>query len=119
MSEEIVDRALAEARPDDRPNPHLLAYDFFKHMTTLTVLTLGGVLTLSSSIFEGQVAREPMLLSIGLIAASGLMAFGGQIELVDWAHRGTARPRAAARWGRGLVAMTFGAGVGAFLSVAV
>lgn len=119
MSDEIVEEALQDsARTDGRPNPHLLAYDFFKHMTSLSVVTLGGVLTLSGSLFQNALDPRRMLLSIGLIAASGVIAFAGQIEMVDWAHRGAGRPRIVARWGRGLVALTFGAGVGAFLSIA-
>ncbi len=120
MSDELVDEALQEdaAKPGSRPNPHLLAYDFFKHMTSLSVLTLGGVLTLSGSIFEDALEPRRMLISMLLIAASGFIAFAAQTEMVDWAHRPSGRPRFMARWGRGLVALTYGAGVGVFLAIA-
>jgi hypothetical protein len=119
MADEIAEEARREAEraPDNRPNPHLLAYDFFKHMTTLSVVTLGGVLTLSGSLFAGDIDRAQLLFSMGLIAAAGVIAFAGQIEMVDWTYRGTPRPRITARWGRGLVAATYGGGVGAFLSI--
>ena len=86
--------------------------------TSLSILTLGGVLTLSGSVFENALDSRRMLISMALIAASGFIAFAGQSEMVDWAHRGVGRPRIMARWGRGLVALTYGGGVGVFLSTA-
>src|SRR5687768_11610742 len=41
VSDEILDEAQEEAtaKSGGLPNPHLLAYDFFKHMTSLSILT--------------------------------------------------------------------------------
>ena len=120
VSDELLDEAQEEAtaRTGGLPNPHLLAYDFFKHMTSLSILTLGGVLTLSGSVFESALEPRRMVISMALIAASGFIAFAAQIEMVDWVHRGVGRPRIMARWGRGLIALTYGLGVGVFLSTA-
>jgi len=119
MSDEIVEQAHSDSAlgPAARPNPHLLAYDFFKHMTSLSVLTLGGMLTLSGSIFAEMVSSRNLLVAMGLIAAAGVTAFTAQIEMVEWAHRDTAKPRWSARWGRGIVPMLYGGGVGAFLAM--
>ena len=120
MSDEILDEAQEEAtaKAGGLPNPHLLAYDFFKHMTSLSILTLGGVLTLSGAVYEDALEPRRMVVSMALIAASGFIAFAAQIEMVDWAHRGSGRPRLMARWGRALIALTYGLGVGVFLSMA-
>lgn len=115
MSGEIEDFAGADAPPG--VNPHLLAYDFFKHMTNLTLITLGGMITLFGSIFSNASFRDDMLLPVALIAASGVIAFVGQIEMVQWAYRG-GEPRRVATWYRWLTPGLFGAGVGAFLSTA-
>lgn len=98
------------------PNPHLLSYDFYKHMTSLSVLTLGGVLTLSGSVFAANREPKRLLLSMVMIAASGIIAFLGQVEVVDWANRGGGSQKLLVRRGRGLVALTYGVGVGSFLS---
>ena len=120
VSDELLDEAQEEstARTGGLPNPHLLAYDFFKHMTSLSILTLGGMLTLSGSVFENALEPRRMVISMASIAASGFIAFAAQTEMVDWAHRGAGRPKIVARWGRGLIALTYGVGVGAFLSTA-
>ena len=114
----MSDELLEEGHRGDWPNPHLLAYDFFKHVTSLSIVTLGGILTLSGSIFENSLDTRRLLMAMTLVAASGVIAFAAQVEMVDWANRGTGKPRLLARWGRGLVALTYGAGVGAFLSTA-
>ena len=120
MSDEILDEAQEEAtaKSGGPPNPHLLAYDFFKHMTSLSILTLGGILTLSGAVYENALEPRRLVISMALIAASGFIAFAAQIEMVDWAHRGAGRPRLMARWGRALIALAYGLGVGVFLSTA-
>jgi hypothetical protein len=116
MSDEIED--FAGAASPSGVNPHLLAYDFFKHMTNLSLLTLGGMVTLFGSIFSGASFKEDMLLPVALIAASGAAAFLGQLEILQWAYRGGASPKRAAIWYRWLTPAFFGTGIGAFLATA-
>ena len=117
MSDDIVSSELPGAVPADGVNPHLLAYDFFKHMTNLSLITLGGMVTLFGSIFSGASFRDDMLLPLAFVALSGGVAFLGQIEILQWAYRGGS-PRRAASWYRWLTPTFFGVGVGAFLSTA-
>jgi hypothetical protein len=96
-------------------NPHLLAYDFFKHMTNLSIITLGGMVTLFGSVFANVHSKGEMLLPMGLTALSGIAAFVGQMEIVEWGYRG-GTPRHIATLARWLTPGFFGAGVGAFLA---
>ena len=115
MSQEIED--FADAVSPSGINPHLLAYDFFKHMTNLSLITLGGMVTLFGSIFSGASFKEDMLLPMALTAAAGVAGFLGQIEVLQWAYRG-GKLRRAAGWLRFLAPGLFGIGIGAFLSTA-
>ena len=115
MIQEIED--LAGEAPPSGINPHLLAYDFFKHMTNLSLITLGGMVTLFGSIFSGASFRDDMLLPMALTAGAGVAGFLGQIEILQWAYRGGS-PRRAAGWLRYLAPLLFGMGIGAFLSTA-
>lgn len=119
MSDEIVEEAHrdSERHAQRLPNPHLLAYDFFKHMTSLSVLTLGGVLTLAGSIFADPEYHRGMFVSAMLTAGAGFTAYVGLIEMVESAQRGKP-PRLIARLARGVVPALFGGAVGAFLSTA-
>jgi len=112
VTDEIVQPELGAAKP----NPHLLAYDFFKHMSSLSVLTLGGMLTLSESVLAEIASDRSTYLAMALMALAGATAILAQNELVEWAHRDTPRPKFIARWGRLLTTGAFGAGVGAFLA---
>jgi hypothetical protein len=115
MSAEINDPA-GEPSPSGI-NPHLLTYDFFKHLTNLSLITLGGMVTLFGSIFSGASFKDDMLLPMALTAGAGVAGFLGQIEILQWAHRG-GKPRRSMTWLRFLAPMLFGMGIGAFLSTA-
>ncbi|MBB3911785.1 hypothetical protein [Sphingomonas desiccabilis] len=64
-----------DATPHDR---ELLLYDYFKHLTSLCVLSLGGVLALADK------GTKPVLLVAVLVVIGGaaLLSFGGTSEIV-------------------------------------
>ena len=59
-----------------------LEYDFLKHMTSLSLLSLGGVVTFAGSIFEKVEDQRPLWLAALLFMLAGLLAFLGQLELL-------------------------------------
>ncbi len=95
-----------------------LSYDYFKNLTSLSVLTLGGVLTLSEKVFADQIEPWQMLVAGGLVAASGIVALQCQADIVQ-VSRGKKAPTAWLRFGHRLAPALFGGGIGAFLVILV
>ena len=95
------------------PDGQMVLYDFFKWLTTLCLLTLGGVLSLSQSaavhLRDGDIAKllVPLCLAaiLGLTGASGIVRakVGGKAPWIRPLHR------------IGLATASLGLGVGVFL----
>lgn len=59
-----------------------LLYDWFKHLTTLALLTLGGVLSLSQ-VADAEDIKKPVLVGVLIaIAAAGVLSFSGAEQVV-------------------------------------
>ncbi len=101
------ERSLSEA--------DLLLYDYYKHMTSLILATLGGILSISQ-IGNVDVPIRDLLPALGLIATGGIAALYGMEQLIK-ARLSDVPPAAWVRWSRLLVSGSFGLGVGAFLGV--
>ena len=93
----------------------LLLYDYFKHMTTLALVTLGGILAIPQSIGTQMTVRE-LLPSLGLIALSGAFSLYAMEAIIKSRLESRPLPKAM-RWNRLIVGGTFGIGVGAFLGL--
>ena len=93
-----------------------LSYDFFKNLTSLSVLTLGGVLTLSEKVFAEQLEPWQMFVAGGLIAFGGIVALQCQADIVQ-VSRGKKAPTAILRYGHRLAPALFGAGIGMFMGL--
>ena len=91
-----------------------LSYDFFKGLTSLSILTLGGVLGLSESVFAEEINTWQMLTAGGFVAASGITALQCQADIVQVA-RGRKQPTVWLRWGHRIAPGLLGGGIGAFL----
>lgn len=69
-----------ETRPDPRPGADAAAYgegllyDFSKFLTTLSILALGGVLTLTQTADRTDIKTFNIVMSIVAIAAAGTLA---------------------------------------------
>ncbi len=92
----------------------LLLYDYYKHMTTLCLATLGGVLSISQ--IDGfEMPQRDLLVSLGLISIGGLSALSAMEALIKARLAGRDLPRwvQLSRWA---VTGGFGLGIGAFLA---
>lgn len=103
-----------EGRGSDQPE--LLLYDYYKHMTTLILATLGGVLSISQ-ISGIAIPLRDLLPSLAMILFGGVTALYGMEGLIRARVRRRPVPRFVL-WARPLVSGSFGLGIGAFLGKA-
>lgn len=95
----------------------MMLYDWFKHMTTLSLVTLGGIL----GILQGSrvdVRPGTLGLMITAIAVAGILGFDGQNRLLV-AELDCKPIPPALRWTRRVAMALYGMGVGAFLGLIV
>jgi hypothetical protein len=95
----------------------MMLYDWFKHITTLSLITLGGILGILQN---GSVDVRPTMLGaiISLVAIAGILGFDGQNRLLVAELESKPLP-SFLRWTRRLSMASYGVGVGAFLSLIV
>lgn len=95
----------------------LLLYDWFKHMTTLSLITLGGLLSILQA---GKADVRPGFLEaiIVLIAVGGIIGFDGQSRILKAELANEPLP-SMLRWFRTIAVWSYGLGVGLFLSLFV
>jgi len=94
----------------------LVTYDFLKHMSTLAIVAVGGMLGLAQGI--GAKLSGPILVSIALVAASAFfsllfMAGVAATQIMQRVHKSS---NGFALVIVLIVVMMFAAGVGAFLA---
>ena len=88
------EQLLAEFTGADAEN---LSYDFFKNMSSLSVLTLGGILTLSEGLFAERIEFWQMMFAAVLIAGGGIVALQCHADIVQMAGQEGIRRMAALR----------------------
>jgi hypothetical protein len=71
----------------------LLLYDFFKHLTSLALLTLGGVLIVLKDVDPKDVKPIMVIIDIAVVSLSGILAFSGSSEIVKARYTGVAPGR--------------------------
>jgi len=92
-------------------------YDFFKYMTSVSLLTLGGVLTVSQ--MDGDdLERHTLLIVMTPVALSTLMAFTGAVEMVKAKSSGKELSKSVHRMAK-FAPGAFLLGVGAFIAMFV
>ena len=92
-----------------------MLYDWFKHLTTLSILALGGVLSLSQS---GNTDLKPATLVIVVlfIGTAGISAFTAAEKIMNAVADDAPLP-ASVGWLQKVTPALLGMGVGAFLYV--
>lgn len=107
-----------EVRPGPKSEPETygesLLYDFSKFLTTLSILALGGVLTLTQTADRGDVRAGTIVIAVVAIALAGTLAVTTAHSIAYARASAQALPRNLHRYT--LAAMGFlGMGVGSFL----
>ncbi|NJC33699.1 hypothetical protein GGR88_001173 [Sphingomonas jejuensis] len=96
------------------PEP-ALAYDYFKSMASVSVATLGGILTLGETVFGARLAPWQMGVAALPVAISGLLAIQGKTDIMQLCQ-GLKPPLNSSRIALRLVPSLYGLGLGMFLA---
>jgi len=105
-----------EAMIDRTADRELLLYDYFKHLTSLSIIALGGVLAIAQSIDPASLERWKILTIVILISGGGIGAFHGASEIVRIRALTLPVPRSV-EWMRRIAPLSLAGGVGMFLSL--
>jgi hypothetical protein len=91
MSDDDENNLLASEAPQVRQGD-LVLYDYFKHLTTLSLLVLGGILTISQT-EKGALMKAPgVMIVAGVVVLAGVISFSGSGEIAR-AHFHGDRPK--------------------------
>ena len=96
----------------------LLLYDFFKHLTSLALLTLGGVLIVLKDVDPKDVKPIMVIIDIAVVSLSGILAFSGTSEIAKARYTGGV-PGRSIEFLRRATPATLSVGVGMFLALFV
>lgn len=108
------DALRSEVAPPALRDPKF-AYDYFKSMSSVSVATLGGILTLGEAVFGSRISPLQMGIAALPVAASGMLALQGQTDIMQvW--QGLKPPANTSRLAIRLVPSLYGLGVGIFLA---
>jgi hypothetical protein len=109
------DDSMQSVRPESG-DAELLQYDFFKHMTSLVLLTLGGMLILIKDFDATDVKPIFVLAAVALISSSGAMAYSGSSEIVRARSTGTPTKPSLRLYAR-VAPLVLAVGLGIFLAM--
>ena len=70
----IEEETRLEPKPDSERYGESLLYDFAKFLTTLSILALGGVLTLTQTVDRSDIKTANIVMAIVAIALAGTLA---------------------------------------------
>lgn len=96
----------------------LLLYDFFKHLTSLVLLTLGGLLIVVKDFDPKDVKPIFVVAAIILISSAGVLSYSGASEIVRARYTRT-KPNRSLQVSRILAPVLLSLGFGLFLSMFV
>ena len=111
MSEDETHRRVLERAKDDA---QFLEYDLLKHITTMSLVALGGVLSLTQS--DAEFEARTMVVPVLLIATGGAFALTCIEQIVKSKRTGKPLGRYYSWW-RALATGGFSMGIGAFLAL--
>ena len=93
----------------------LLLYDYFKHLTSLSLLTVGGVLAIAEAVDRSKVEAPGLIAVLLVISVGGICSFLGTGELVK--KRYTGAPSRSLEFYRKAAPTLLALGVGMFLGI--
>ena len=108
---------------DETPKPaqrdgELLVYDFFKYLTSLVLLILGGMLLVMKDFDSTDVKPQMVIIAIIVISSAGVLAFSGAAEIVRARSIG-APPMRSVKFLRAAAPAMLALGLGLFLAMFV
>jgi hypothetical protein len=106
-----------EANIPPAGDSELLLYDYFKHLTSLALLTLGGVLAIAQAADRADVKPFMLIIVLVVISAGGICSFVGAGEIVRRRYTGSS-PHKIEFYRKAAPAL-LALGVGMFLGVYV
>lgn len=110
----IEDETRLEAKPDSDRYGESLLYDFAKFLTTLSILALGGVLTLTQTVDRTDIKTFNIAASIIAISLAGTLAVTTANSIAHARSSGQPVPRTLNRYIVAAMAL-LGMGMGMFL----
>ena len=110
----IEEETRLEAGPDADRHGESLLYDFSKFLTTLSVLALGGLLTLTQTADRADIKTFNITASIVAIALAGTLAVTTANSIAHARSSGQPLPRSLHRYIMAAMA-ALGLGMGMFL----
>lgn len=96
------------------PEPEL-AYDYFKNMVSVSLATLGGILTLGGTVFGSRLAPWHMIIAALPVGLSGLLALQAKTDIMQMCQN-MKPPLNSSRLALRLVPSLYGLGLGVFLA---
>ena len=93
----------------------MLLYDHAKHLLSLAVLGIGGIMSLSQSVTGAKINGPAIALLMGLFTASGLCSLSVSAQILRARSESRAVPTSAWLFNRGAVGL-LGVAVGAFVT---
>ncbi len=102
--------------PAGEHDGELLLYDFFKHLTSLVLLTLGGLLLVIKDFDPKDVKPVFVVAAIVLISGAGVLSYSGSSEIVRARYTRT-QPNKSLQVSRILAPVLLSLGFGLFLSM--
>jgi hypothetical protein len=85
------DNLLASEAPQHRQGD-LVLYDYFKHLTTLSLLVLGGILTVSQTAKGAAMKAPGVMMVAAVVTLAGVISFSAASEIAR-AHYHGDRPK--------------------------
>lgn len=110
------DSVSAFAGPDPASDKEILLYDYSKHLLSLTLLGIGGIISIAQSPQGQKIPGLIISLVIGSLAISGSFSLSCTATILRAREQDTPVPRAAWLYSRGGM-LFLGVGVGGFLSI--
>jgi len=113
---EDEETALKPADHDRARDDDLLLYDYFKYLTSMVLLTLGGVLIVMKDFDPDDVKPQMVIITLVIISSAGVLAFGGSGEIVRSRVTGTPASRSL-KLARSGAPSLLAFGIGLFLAM--
>lgn len=110
------DSVSALSGPDTANDKEILLYDYSKHLLSLTLLGIGGIISIAQSPQGQKIPGMIVALLIGLLAISGLFSLSCSAAILRARQHDQAVSRAAWLYSRAGM-MFLGLGVGGFLTM--